>query len=91
LLGIPYGEDVALIGSNWGGENTPGWVFNLEAHPQAVVRYRDRSVNAKARRADAQETEDVFARAASLYAGYASYRERASHRAIRVFVLQAEG
>lgn len=89
LLGIPYGEDVVLIGSNWGGEKTPGWVFNLEAHPQAVVGYRDRSVNATARRADAQEANDVFAHAASLYPGYASYRERASHRTIRVFVLSS--
>lgn len=90
LLGIPYGDDVALIGSNWGGQKTPGWVLNLEAHPQAVVGYRDRSVAARARRADRQETDEIFGRAASLYPGYASYRDRASHRTIRVFVLSSQ-
>jgi hypothetical protein len=33
LLGIPVGENLAIIGSNYGQKATPGWVYNLEADP----------------------------------------------------------
>ena len=51
LLGIPIDGDLALIGTNFGQTNTPGWVHNLEAHPSARVAYGDRSVDVTARRA----------------------------------------
>ena len=38
LVGTPYGDDIAIIGSNYGQERTPGWVYNLESDPVAVVR-----------------------------------------------------
>ena len=31
LLGIPVGDNLAVIGSNYGQKSTPGWGFNLEA------------------------------------------------------------
>jgi len=68
LMGIPMSDDLAVIGSNYGQERTPGWVHNLLANPAATVEYRDRSVE--------------------VTAGYATYRERASHRVIRVFGLE---
>lgn len=89
LLGIPVGEDLAVIGSNYGQKPTPGWVYNLEADPSATVGYRDRTVAVTARRADASETDLVFEMAAGVYAGYAKYRSRADHRVIRVFVLES--
>lgn len=88
LLGIPFGEDLAIIGSNYGQEATPGWVYNLVADPSATVGYRDRNVVVTARRADEDETERVFDLAAGVYRGYAEYRTRADHRVIRVFILQ---
>jgi len=88
LLGVPIGDDMAVIGSNYGQEHTPGWVFNLEADPSATVSYREASVAATARRADATETDRAFELAADVYPGYAKYRERADHRDIRVFVLE---
>lgn len=91
LLGVPIGDDLAVVGSNFGQKPTPGWVHNLEADPSAVVAYRDRSVAVAARRADADETNEVFERAGSIYPGYAKYRHRADHREIRVFVLAPAG
>jgi deazaflavin-dependent oxidoreductase (nitroreductase family) len=88
LLGIPVGEDLAVIGSNYGQKNTPGWVYNLEADPSATVGYRDRTVDVLARRADVAETDRVFDLASSVYPGYTKYRRRADHRVIRVFVLE---
>ena len=88
LVGTPYGDDIAIIGSNYGQERTPGWVYNLEADPGAVVTYRDIAVDVVARRLDDAEADRVFAAAAKTYAGYGHYRERADHRKIKVFALE---
>ena len=89
LLGIPIGDDLALIGSGFGQESTPGWVYNLQAYPWAAVAYGNRSINVWARPATEEERSDVWATAAGLYPGYRHYRDRVSHRAIRVFILEA--
>ena len=88
LVGIPMGDDMAVIGSNYGQEHTPGWVYNLLANHAATVAYRDRSVEVVARPATDTEADEAFEAGARIYAGYAKYRARASHRVIRVFVLE---
>ena len=87
LVGIPLDDDLALIGSNYGQERTPGWVYNLEANPEATVSFRDRSIDVTARPATDAEADRAFEIAAGFYPGYGKYRARASHRTIRVFVL----
>jgi deazaflavin-dependent oxidoreductase (nitroreductase family) len=88
LLGFPLGEDMAVIGTSFGQKTTPGWVHNLEAHPDASAVYRGSEVRVVARRAESEETKLVWETAASAYPGYASYARWASHRQIRVFVLE---
>jgi len=88
LIGLPSGEDLAVVGSNFGGARAPGWVHNLAANPMASVRYRERSSPVIARLADGDETKAVFAAGAQVYPGYGEYRQRASHRTIRVYVLE---
>lgn len=89
LLGIPVGDDLAVIGSNYGQKSTPGWVYNLEADPAAVVGYLDRTVAVVARRADKIETDQIFELAGTVYPGYGKYRTRADHRVIKVFVFES--
>ncbi len=89
LVGTPYGDDLAIIGSNYGQERTPGWVYNLEADPTATVTYRNVAIDVVARRLDAVEADRVFEAAAANYAGYGHYRQRADHREIKVFALRA--
>src|SRR5689334_4718441 len=91
LLGIPIDGDLALIGTNFGQTNTPGWVYNLEAHPSARVAYGDRSVDVTARRANPDETDAALVAAASVYPGYDKYRERITGREVKVFVLTPSG
>lgn len=88
LVGIPLDGELAVIGSNYGQARTPGWVYNLEADPAATVSYRDRSATVTARPATDAEADRAFEVASSFYPGYARYRDRASHRTIRVFVLE---
>ncbi len=91
LLGIPMDGDLALIGTNFGQTNTPGWVYNLEADPTGSVSYRDRTVDVTARRASLQETEAALTAAAQVYPGYDKYRERITGREVKVFVLSPMG
>lgn len=88
LVGTPFGDDIAIIGSNYGQERTPGWVYNLEADPRATISYRNATVEVIARRLDDDDADRVFETAASAYPGYGYYRERADHRVIKVFVLE---
>ncbi len=90
LIAIPLGGSLAVIGSNFGQADTPGWVVNLEADPRATATYRNRSIEVVARPADAAEFEEVLRNAAPLYGGYAKYRERIGEsRRLRIFVLES--
>ena len=89
VLGIPIGDDLALIAGNFGQRRSPSWGHNLAADPAASVSLGDRSVDVTARLADDAETEETFDVAAPIYGGYAKYRERVSPREIKVFILEA--
>jgi deazaflavin-dependent oxidoreductase (nitroreductase family) len=89
LIAVPLGDDLAVLGTNFGQPATPAWALNLEADPHVTVRYRHCVANAVARPATAAEEAEVWARSAAVYGGYAKYRERiASRRLVRVFVLE---
>ena len=87
VVGVPIEGSIAVVGSNYGQSPTPGWIYNLRADPAAVISYRGREVAVHARAATSAETEAAFATAAPIYPGFSKYRERASHRAIQVFLL----
>jgi deazaflavin-dependent oxidoreductase (nitroreductase family) len=88
LVGIRVGDDLALVGTNFGQRSTPTWVLNLEADPRASVTHRAVTVPVVARAATQAERADVLARAAEAYAGYAKYLDRISGRRVRVLVLE---
>lgn len=90
LVPIPLGDDIAVLGTNFGGDRTPGWVSNLEADPTAAITAHGKTVPVVARRADPRETDRIFEAATTVYPGYADYRRRAGSRDIRAFVLTAD-
>ena len=87
LFGIPVGDDVALIGTGFGQNPTPAWVYNLEADPQASVTYEGKSVRVKARPATPDEESEAWVAGRDIYPGFAAYQRRVTNREIRVFVL----
>jgi deazaflavin-dependent oxidoreductase (nitroreductase family) len=89
LVAVPTGDDLAIIGTNFGQRNTPAWVVNLEADPKATAAYRDRIVDVVARPATEEERTSIFSTAAVIYPGYDKYQERITGRSIRIFVLEA--
>ena len=91
LYGIPVAEELALIGTSFGREATPGWVYNLEANPNVSVRYKEIEVGCRARRTAGQEEERIWQAAETIYPGYSVYRQRVTNREIRVFMLESTG
>lgn len=89
LISIPIGDDLALIGSNFGQPNTPAWVLNLEAEPRAAVAYKQRTVAVVARPASEDEARQVMERSRAIYGGYEKYVQRISGRRVRIFVLES--
>jgi deazaflavin-dependent oxidoreductase (nitroreductase family) len=90
LLGIPMGDSLVIIGTNYGRERTPGWVYNLEKDPHATIGYNGRSIPVVSRLADEDETAEAFRRGAAVYGGYDKYRERIEGRVVRAFVLESD-
>ena len=88
LIAVPIGDDLALLGTNFGGTSTPAWVHNLVAEPRATAAYRDAEIDVVARPATAEEFEQVFTTGGGIYGGYEKYRERVTGREIKVFVLE---
>lgn len=90
LLGVPVGDALALIGTNFAEGRTPSWVHNLRVDPRATVRYRRAQIAVTAREVTGAEYERVFAAAALVYTGYGAYRARLTGRVPRVFVLHPD-
>ena len=87
LLGVPFGADIAIIGTNFGQPGTPGWYYNLRAQPRAEVSYKNKNVTATAREADPEERQMILAQARTIYGGYEAYARRITGRQIPVMIL----
>ena len=88
LVSLADGERIALIGSNFGSPNHPGWVYNLRVNPECQVRYNGISKTYCAHFAEGPEREAYWQMALSYYAGYEKYKSRAGGREIAVIVLE---
>jgi deazaflavin-dependent oxidoreductase (nitroreductase family) len=89
LLGVPAGEDIAVIGTRFGQARTPGWYHNMRADPTVEVTYRNRTVKAIAREAGDDERQAIWDRARKIYAGYEAYARRIKNRQIHIMILSA--
>jgi len=87
LLGVPFGGDIAIIGTNFGQPGTPDWYYNLRAQPRAEVTYRNRSVTATAREGGAEERQAILGQAGKIYGGYEAYARRITDREIPIMIL----
>ncbi len=88
LISMPIGDDLALLGTNFGQPKTPAWVLNLEADPRATASYRGRTVDVVARPATDPERVAVMERSQGIYGGYEKYQQRISGRQVRIFVIE---
>ena len=91
LLYLADGDRFVVAGTNFGTKHHPGWSYNLDANPRAIVERRGLAPEeVVARRATEEEVVGYWPRFVDVWAGYDAYRERASHREIRVYVLEPD-
>lgn len=90
LVGVPAGDDIAVIGTSFGQSRTPGWYHNMRSDPKVEVTYRDKTVKAVAREADEDEWQAIWDRARTIYVGYEAYASRIRSRQIHIMILGAE-
>jgi deazaflavin-dependent oxidoreductase (nitroreductase family) len=87
LIGVPAGDDIAVIGTSFGQSRTPGWYHNMRADPTVEVTYQDKTVKAIAREADEEEKKVIWDQARTIYGGYQAYASRIKDRQIHIMIL----
>jgi deazaflavin-dependent oxidoreductase (nitroreductase family) len=87
LLYVRSGEDLAVIGTNFGSTSFPAWYLNLMANPNGLVLLDNETFAVTARKATAEEWEKLWEKATHLYGGYEKYKPRVGSREIPILVL----
>ncbi len=79
---------VAVTASNFGQASHPAWSENLLADPRATVTRHGETWAVRARLADEEERARLWPAFERVWPVYRLYRERTTHRGIRMFVLE---
>ena len=90
VLGLPSERGMAVIASNFGQHNNPGWYYNLRAKPEGryAVVGQDGSHPFRAVEATGDQRQRIWETGLRIYPGWTQYEKRAAHRQIVVFVLE---
>jgi deazaflavin-dependent oxidoreductase (nitroreductase family) len=91
LLGLPTPRGMAVIASNFGQARDPAWYHNLRADPHGELSHEGRTERIRAVEVEGEERERIWQQGLAVYPGWSQYEVRASHRRIRVFVLEPLG
>jgi deazaflavin-dependent oxidoreductase (nitroreductase family) len=88
VLALPTAEGLAVIASNFGRRQHPGWYYNLRANPEGTAAVHGRSHRFRAVEAEGDDRRRIWEEGLKIYPGWSQYEHRASHRQIAVFVLE---
>jgi deazaflavin-dependent oxidoreductase (nitroreductase family) len=88
VLGLPEGENMILIASNFGRPQNPAWYKNLRANPRATIVFRDVRREMVARELRGSERERGYRRGEEIHPGFTQYRSWAGNREIPVLLLE---
>ncbi|MBT4521067.1 MAG: nitroreductase family deazaflavin-dependent oxidoreductase [Halieaceae bacterium] len=81
------GDNIVLVGSNWGLPAHPAWVFNLRANPETLVRFRGYVGSMRAREINGSERADMWSRLVHHNPQYQRYAE-GTERELPVLLLE---
>ena len=88
LLGLPTADGLAVIASNFGQHQHPGWYHNLRENPEGFVAVDGHTRRFRAVRVDDDRRRRIWEEGLRVYPGFSQYERRASNRRIAVFVLE---
>ena len=87
VMYLPDGERLIIFASKAGAVTNPDWYHNLVAHPEATVEVGSETFKVTAVEVTGEERDQLYARQAALYPGFADYEAKTTRR-IPVIALQ---
>jgi deazaflavin-dependent oxidoreductase (nitroreductase family) len=87
LIYAQDGDRYVIVASKGGAPKHPGWYRNLAKNPEVELQVLDDVFPARARTAEGEERERLWAKANEVWPHYAEYAER-TDREIPVIVLE---
>jgi deazaflavin-dependent oxidoreductase (nitroreductase family) len=87
LVGIPDGQKIVLIASNFGKSQYPAWYYNLKKKPVATIHHKGMTTDYRAMEVSGIEWQKYWQMALETYPGYRDYSERAG-RSIPIMILE---
>jgi len=88
VLGLPDGDNVILIASNFGRPHNPSWYYNLRANPRATIVFNRIRREMSARELSGAEGERALRRAEEIHPAFSQYGRWAKGRQIPVLLLE---
>ena len=82
-----HGDSIVLVASKGGAPEHPGWYRNLRKNPDAEVQVMGDRWRVRARDAEGEERERLWAQMTGLWSHYDEYQEK-TDRQIPVVVLE---
>jgi deazaflavin-dependent oxidoreductase (nitroreductase family) len=89
VLGLPEGDDMILIASNFGRPRNPSWYYNLRANPRATIVFDGVKREVEAHELRGAERERCYLRGEEMYPGFIHYPRWAAGRQIPVLRLES--
>jgi len=83
----PVGDGWAVFATHAGAPKHPAWYHNVVAHPETIIEVGTETVPVRARVAEGEERERIWARQKAFYPRFAKY-ETQTTRAIPVIILE---
>ena len=88
VLGLPEGDNLILVASNFGRPNNPSWYYNLRANPRATIVFNRIRREMSARELSGAERERGYRRAEEIHPAFNQYGRWAGNRRIPVVLLE---
>src|SRR5215472_9508915 len=76
LIYIRDGSAYVVIASNGGRRSNPGWFFNLQSNPEALIHVNDTQVRVAAEVAEPEKRRDLWGRLVQIAPMYTGYEKR---------------
>lgn len=84
----PVDGGYAIFASNYGSPANPAWIANLKANPDTTVEVGAETLAVRARIADTEERDRIWAEQIRIMPPMADYEKQAEPRVIPIVVLE---
>ena len=88
VVGVPDGDRLVVVASNYGQQHNPAWYYNLKANPRCRAALHGQDHEMVAYEAEGEERRRLWELDVSVYPPRNHYAQRAGTRRIPVMVLQ---